>query len=271
MEVFEHNDATTGKGRGRVRRLKTAEELCEMDGIFDDPELTEQVYFLALSKDEHCGLAKRAAKESPPQIFAAMLGGQIAKLTKEALLNSPAFCRFAQQSSTMAQKALTEVGSRRAMTAAVASVVDHLLLLPGNLLRFLVPGLVEFATTLGPLSAELLGSLPEADFQWAHGVGSPSMAEIEQGLASMRDALTSAVQPMVQWRLQLSRGEGVRYDRIQVAVRLAAQELEYFDAFSPLPVLHEAMSIFQIRMQEALLDQTQLLRGTDPTELEASQ
>lgn len=56
MEVFEHNDATTGKGRGRVRRLKTAQE---MDGIFDDPELTEQVYFLALSKDENCGLAKR--------------------------------------------------------------------------------------------------------------------------------------------------------------------------------------------------------------------
>lgn len=48
------------------------------------------------------------ASASPPQIFAAMLGGQIAKLTKEALLNSPAFCRFAQQSSTMAQKALTE-------------------------------------------------------------------------------------------------------------------------------------------------------------------
>eukprot|EP00434_Breviolum_minutum_P027783 symbB.v1.2.024571.t1/scaffold2273.1/size83577/2 len=37
-----------------------------------------------------------------------MLGGQIAKLTKEALLNSPAFCRFAQQSSSMAQKALQE-------------------------------------------------------------------------------------------------------------------------------------------------------------------
>lgn len=38
MELFEHNGGT-GKGHGRVRRLRTAEE---MDGIFDDPALTEQ-------------------------------------------------------------------------------------------------------------------------------------------------------------------------------------------------------------------------------------
>eukprot|EP00434_Breviolum_minutum_P027782 symbB.v1.2.024570.t1/scaffold2273.1/size83577/1 len=56
MDVYEHNDAKEGKGRGRVRRLTTAQE---MDGIFDDPELTEQVYFLALSKDQNCGRAKR--------------------------------------------------------------------------------------------------------------------------------------------------------------------------------------------------------------------
>jgi len=56
MDVYEHNDAKEGKGRGRVRRLTTAQD---MDGIFDDPELTEQVYFLALSKDQNCGRAKR--------------------------------------------------------------------------------------------------------------------------------------------------------------------------------------------------------------------
>ena len=39
---------------------------------------------------------------------------------QEALLNSPAFCRFAQQSSTMAQKALTE--ARCSPTSACRSV-----------------------------------------------------------------------------------------------------------------------------------------------------
>ncbi|CAJ1374738.1 unnamed protein product [Effrenium voratum] len=56
MDVYEHNDATEGPGRGRVRRLGGAKD---MDAIFDDPALTEQVYFLALSKDQRCGRARR--------------------------------------------------------------------------------------------------------------------------------------------------------------------------------------------------------------------
>ncbi|CAJ1358273.1 unnamed protein product [Effrenium voratum] len=167
MDVYEHNDATEGPGRGRVRRLGGAKD---MDAIFDDPALTEQVYFLALSKDQRCGRARRhfhvaagrpaeAPLEDPlvrtpfaqhmvevmnivlvrtlaspedrgiraergrwvaggktfaysepmsPRFVAHMLSGHLAKLTKETLLNSPAFHRFAQESSSIAQKALNE-------------------------------------------------------------------------------------------------------------------------------------------------------------------
>ncbi|CAJ1440924.1 unnamed protein product, partial [Effrenium voratum] len=43
-----------------------------------------------------------------PRFVAHMLSGHLAKLTKETLLNSPAFHRFAQESSSIAQKALNE-------------------------------------------------------------------------------------------------------------------------------------------------------------------
>lgn len=56
MDVYEHNDATSGQGRGRVQRVRSADE---MDSIFDHPQLTEQVYFLALSRDSHCNRAQR--------------------------------------------------------------------------------------------------------------------------------------------------------------------------------------------------------------------
>lgn len=46
---------------------------------------------------------------------------------QEALLNSPAFCRFAQQSSSMAQKALTEAGHRPVILAEQL-LLFHLLL-----------------------------------------------------------------------------------------------------------------------------------------------
>lgn len=56
MEVYTHNDGTSGPERGGVRRLKTAAEL---DEIFDHPELTEQFYLLARSRDEErCSFAR---------------------------------------------------------------------------------------------------------------------------------------------------------------------------------------------------------------------
>ena len=72
MDVYEHNDATTGEGdivsvvrvsskdwvnvswvfllgagRGRVQRVRSAGE---MDSIFDDPQLTEQALQLSMPK-----------------------------------------------------------------------------------------------------------------------------------------------------------------------------------------------------------------------------
>ncbi|CAE7229771.1 unnamed protein product [Symbiodinium necroappetens] len=44
MDVYEHNDATSGQGRGRVQRVRSADE---MDSIFDHPQLTEQALALA--------------------------------------------------------------------------------------------------------------------------------------------------------------------------------------------------------------------------------
>ncbi|CAE7325124.1 unnamed protein product [Symbiodinium natans] len=41
-------------------------------------------------------------------MLAALLSGHLAKYTKEALLSSPAFCRFAQESSRRAQGAFDE-------------------------------------------------------------------------------------------------------------------------------------------------------------------
>jgi len=55
MDVFEHDDGT-GPRSGAVKRLHNA---MDMDAVFDDPGLTEQVYFLALSKEERCTRAKR--------------------------------------------------------------------------------------------------------------------------------------------------------------------------------------------------------------------
>mmetsp|Transcript_64660 Transcript_64660/g.115014 ORF Transcript_64660/g.115014 Transcript_64660/m.115014 type:complete len:723 (-) Transcript_64660:62-2230(-) len=67
LDVFEHNDADEGTpGAGRVRPLVSARD---MDNVFDDPELTEQVYFLAISKEQQCSRAQRhfhAAADRPP-------------------------------------------------------------------------------------------------------------------------------------------------------------------------------------------------------------
>eukprot|EP00441_Pelagodinium_beii_P021538 CAMPEP_0197654202 /NCGR_PEP_ID=MMETSP1338-20131121/38713_1 /TAXON_ID=43686 ORGANISM="Pelagodinium beii, Strain RCC1491" /NCGR_SAMPLE_ID=MMETSP1338 /ASSEMBLY_ACC=CAM_ASM_000754 /LENGTH=75 /DNA_ID=CAMNT_0043229603 /DNA_START=85 /DNA_END=312 /DNA_ORIENTATION=+ len=45
---------------------------------------------------------------SPPRIFAALVSGHLAKHTKEFLLNSPTFVRFAQESSKKGQEVLNE-------------------------------------------------------------------------------------------------------------------------------------------------------------------
>eukprot|EP00933_Yihiella_yeosuensis_P062882 TRINITY_DN658_c0_g3_i2.p1 TRINITY_DN658_c0_g3~~TRINITY_DN658_c0_g3_i2.p1 ORF type:complete len:438 (+),score=80.06 TRINITY_DN658_c0_g3_i2:75-1316(+) len=56
MEVYRHNDGDIGPERGGVARLHTASDL---DAVFDHPELTEQVYVLARSREAHCTTARR--------------------------------------------------------------------------------------------------------------------------------------------------------------------------------------------------------------------
>jgi len=56
LEVFEHDDNDAGPRRGAVRRLYSP---LDMDSVFDDPALTEQVYFLAINRDRRCARAQR--------------------------------------------------------------------------------------------------------------------------------------------------------------------------------------------------------------------
>lgn len=55
-------------------------------------------------------MTKRRTTKScrPPGMLAALLSGHLAKYTKEALLSSPTFCRFAQESSRRAHGVLNE-------------------------------------------------------------------------------------------------------------------------------------------------------------------
>eukprot|EP00442_Polarella_glacialis_P015774 CAMPEP_0115088882 /NCGR_PEP_ID=MMETSP0227-20121206/24290_1 /TAXON_ID=89957 /ORGANISM="Polarella glacialis, Strain CCMP 1383" /LENGTH=78 /DNA_ID=CAMNT_0002479305 /DNA_START=71 /DNA_END=307 /DNA_ORIENTATION=- len=55
-----------------------------------------------------------------PRIFAALFSQQLGKATKEFLLNSPAFCRFAQESSKKGSSYLVE--AQRAMQPVVNDI-----------------------------------------------------------------------------------------------------------------------------------------------------
>eukprot|EP00435_Cladocopium_sp_Y103_P020513 s2457_g5.t1 len=156
------------------------------------------------------------------------------------------------------------------LAMAFSSSLDHLLLFPGNPLRFLAPGLVDFATTLGPLVCELTSALAESDAAWIHE-DSPAMAEVEHGIEQIRVSLAGAIPAMIQWRLGLSRADGIRYDRLQHSVKLTIEELEYYDGYPPLRVIKDGINALQMQMQHALTEQTPMLRGSAPAELEASQ
>eukprot|EP00435_Cladocopium_sp_Y103_P045883 s2661_g13.t1 len=156
------------------------------------------------------------------------------------------------------------------LAVAASSSLDHLLLYPGNPLRFLAPALVDFATTFGPLICELTAGLAEADTAWVHENG-PSMAEVEQAVDQIRSSMAAATSEMTQWRLNLPRGDGIRFDRLLFSVQLAIEELEYYDGFAPLRVIKENVSTYQIQMQQAIADHAPHLRGLHPAELDASQ
>eukprot|EP00435_Cladocopium_sp_Y103_P014643 s1486_g3.t1 len=66
-------------------------------------------------------------------------------------------------------------------------------------------------------------------------------------------------------------GDGIRYDRLQYALKLAVEEIECYDGFAPLRVIKDSIGMYQTQMQQALADRAPALHGLHPAELDAAQ
>ena len=154
---------------------------------------------------------------------------------------------------------------------AVSAALDHLLLFENCPLRSRCQRLLNMAVALGPAMCDVCGALSEGDAVWVEGTATPAHHVLAQELELLRLEMTQALPEMVQWRLTLPRGEGIRYDRFQHCVIITIDDLTYHDTFQPLQVIRDGVSRLQTAMQNALIEQSRALRGEPPAELNQSQ
>ena len=154
---------------------------------------------------------------------------------------------------------------------AFSAALDHLLLFEGNPLRGYCPRLVALTAAIGPLSCDACGALAEGDATWTSGDEDPTQAELDQELSLLRAELHNAIPQMIQWRLNIGRPEGIRYDRFQHALMVTIDELHYHENFGPLQAIRSAFARSQVLMQQALVDRTETIRGAAPIDLDLSQ
>eukprot|EP00435_Cladocopium_sp_Y103_P015068 s920_g3.t1 len=146
---------------------------------------------------------------------------------------------------------------------------NQYLLIFDNPLRALCQGLTDFALQLGPAAAELVGSMAQGDVTWAWGEDAPNGQQLQENLNALRNSMALMGDAMLSWRLGLAEDEGVRFDRIQFGVVVAADELLYHDGYQVIQVIRDTLSGFQVIMQAALADRAS--RRSDDPPLETSQ
>ena len=152
-----------------------------------------------------------------------------------------------------------------------SAALDHYLLFESNPLKVICEGLTSLALQLGPLASETVGGMSEGDTTWVFADDAPNGQQLQQDLLALRSSLTVAKEAMIEYRLGLSESDGVRFDRTQYAVVVAADELLYHDGYGVVQVVRDAVASYQVGMQAALAARAARHQERDPHHMEASQ